>query len=229
MAAASSYGTTVPPSERGANATRALLNIYKKLGRTPKGGITTTSSDPEWARVEELRRLRPGAAASSSRIVTDSRLKQLKAYGVYADADLDELISLFMAWKIPEKDYKTALREWSNWARVNDVPLKSKPRYVTYIRNPRDETDNGYTEAHAWAEELADQIEIKYDRITEDLEDRSRGLEERINKIEEYNDRIKRLEQVVEDCCGSRGRHSRHTKRNNRQKKNIKKSRKIIK
>ena len=206
MAAAAT--SSVTPSERAAIATKAILDSYKKTGRTPpEGGIITTSSDPELARVEELR---SGTAASSSPILTNIRLEQMKRYGVKPDADFDSMISWFHAFKIPPKDYKTAFREWSKWAHDNDVV--SRPQNI--IRNPSDETDDEYTSAHNYAEELAYQIEVKYDRITEDLGDQTRGLEARINKIEEYNERIKRLEHIVEDCCGSRGRYNRHTKRN---------------
>ena len=70
-------------------------------------------------------------------------------------------------------------------------------------------------EINSVLEDIDTRLSDKYDRITEDLGDQTKGLEERINKIEEYNERIKRLEHIVEDCCGSsRGRYNRHTKRN---------------
>ena len=69
-------------------------------------------------------------------------------------------------------------------------------------------------EINSVLEDIDTRLSDKYDRITEDLGDQTRGLEARINKIEEYNERIKRLEHIVEDCCGSRGRYNRHTKRN---------------
>lgn len=62
--------------------------------------------------------------AANKELLTKARLNQLKSYGVFADSELDDLVSWFGAWKVPTDKFAQAFLEWRQWAAANDVPSK---------------------------------------------------------------------------------------------------------
>lgn len=62
--------------------------------------------------------------AATKELLTKARLNQLKSYGIFADSELDELVSWFTAWKVPTDKFAQAFLEWRQWAAANGVPSK---------------------------------------------------------------------------------------------------------
>ena len=68
----------------------------------------------------------PAPASATTQVIAPGRLNQLKSYGIFADAELGELVSWFTAWKVPSDKFAQAYLQWREWAVSNGVP--SKPR-----------------------------------------------------------------------------------------------------
>ena len=66
----------------------------------------------------------PAVASAKVELLTKARLTQLKSYGIFADSELDELVSWFAAWKVPTDKFAQAFLEWREWAAANSVPSK---------------------------------------------------------------------------------------------------------